>query len=122
MSNCCGAMFKSTIYNYCKSEKNVQFIISIKGENMLVLLPQLESWGSQSSSEQSCDSVLLHSISVLRIWSTPNSKRSSLLGTGLNWTGDWTGNWTGLGTGLDWTGLDWTGLDSTRLDWTGLDH
>ena len=23
VSNCCGAIFSSTIYNYCKSEKNV---------------------------------------------------------------------------------------------------
>ena len=43
-----------------------------------VLLPQLESWGTQSTSEQSCDRVLFHSISVLRIQSTPNSECSSL--------------------------------------------
>ena len=34
-------------------------------------------WCSQNSSEQSCDRVLFHSISVLKIRSTPNSKWSS---------------------------------------------
>jgi hypothetical protein len=35
--------------------------------------------GSRNSSEQSCDCLLFHSISVPKIRSTPNSKWSSLL-------------------------------------------
>ena len=40
-------------------------------------MEQPRSWCSQNSSEQSCDPVLFHSISVLKIRSTPNSKWSS---------------------------------------------
>ena len=46
--------------------------------SVLILLPQLRSWGRQNCSEQSCDIVLFHSIIVAKIRSTPNTKRSSL--------------------------------------------
>ena len=53
--------------------------MKIRRVSWCVLAALIWSWCNQNSSEQSCDRVLFHSISVPKIKRTPNSKWSSLL-------------------------------------------
>ena len=63
---------------YTKYVASISDHVKIGSATCLFWLPLLENRGSQNSSEQSCDYLLLHSISVPKIRSTPNSKWSSL--------------------------------------------
>jgi hypothetical protein len=63
---------------YTKYVASISNHVKIGSVTCLFWLPLLENRGSQNSSEQSCDSLLFHSISVPNIRSTPNSKWSSL--------------------------------------------
>jgi hypothetical protein len=77
--------FKITLYAVCigytKSVASISNHVKMGSATCLFWLPFLENRGSQNSSEQSCDCLLFHAISVSKIRSTPNSKWSCLLTT-----------------------------------------
>ena len=63
---------------YTKSVASISNHVKMGSVTCLFWLPLLKNRGSQNSSEQSCDCLLFHSITVPKIRSTPNSKWSSL--------------------------------------------
>jgi hypothetical protein len=83
--------FYAVCIGYTKYVASISDHVKIGSVTCLFWLPLLENRGSQNSSEQSCDSLPFNSISVPKIWSTPNSKWSSLLGSkdpGRRWSRD----------------------------------
>jgi hypothetical protein len=71
--------FYAVCIGYTKSVASISNHVKIGSVTCPFWLPLLENRGSQNSSEQSCDCLLFHSISVPKIRSTPNSKWSSLV-------------------------------------------